>query len=192
MPLLCWLDQYYVTLLQWSWKRGILVSACPSMCLCICWSVDKIMSTLHFQQYLLDPFQFFASFQATSEGVLYVKIFTKLQNLKFFAGLLNLYLWLWLVLTWNERNLIWIDRIGLSWGGRGYSQNAGLLVALVSFYLNLSCCEIEIGQYPDCWCLGSLHYQVTQGRISPFDKRSTHYGQAVPYSNRDHGKDHLT
>ena len=36
---------------------------------------DRIVSTLYLQQYLLDPFHIYTSYQATSEGVLRVNLF---------------------------------------------------------------------------------------------------------------------
>ena len=43
--------------------------------LCVCLSVDGIMSALCLQQYLLDPFHIYPSYQANLECVLRVKSF---------------------------------------------------------------------------------------------------------------------
>ena len=51
--------------------RGILVSACLS----VHPSVDRIVSVLYLQQYFLDPFHAYISYQATPEGVSHGKIF---------------------------------------------------------------------------------------------------------------------
>ena len=54
--------------LQRSWKRGILVSPCPSVRLSVrpvCPSVDRIVSALYLQQYSSDPFHICTSYQAT-------------------------------------------------------------------------------------------------------------------------------
>ena len=56
-------------------KGGIRVSPCPSVCLSVCPSVDRIVSTLYLLQYSLDPFHIYTSYQATSDGVSYVKFF---------------------------------------------------------------------------------------------------------------------
>ena len=55
-------------------EAGYIVSPCLSVCL----SVDKIMSALYLLQYSPDPFHIYTSYQATSEGMLYVKIFFKI------------------------------------------------------------------------------------------------------------------
>ena len=57
----------------------------------VCPSVDRIMFALYLQQYLLDPFDICTSYQATSEGVLRVKLFVKFEIL---ANSWNLKLWL--------------------------------------------------------------------------------------------------
>ena len=48
---------------------GFTLSVCPSVHLSVCPSVDRIVSALYLQQYLLDPFHIHTSYQATSEGV---------------------------------------------------------------------------------------------------------------------------
>ena len=58
----------------------ILISPCP-----FCSSVDRIMSALHLQQYLLDPFPIYTSYQATSEGVSPLR-----SEFEFLANSLNL------------------------------------------------------------------------------------------------------
>ena len=46
-------------------------------------SVDRIMSALYLQQYSLDPFDIWTSYQATSEGVWGVRFVAKYKGLKF-------------------------------------------------------------------------------------------------------------
>ena len=79
---------------------GFTLSICLSVHLSVCPSVDRIVSALYLQQYLSDPFHICTSYQATSEGVLHVM---------FVSNLLNLYLWLCLLLTWDP---IWLNRMG--------------------------------------------------------------------------------
>ena len=57
--------------LQRSWKRGILVSPCLS----VCPSLGRIVSALYLQQYLSDPFHI-----CTAEGVSRVKFVSKFKN----------------------------------------------------------------------------------------------------------------
>ena len=69
-------------------KGGILISLCPSVfpsvslsfCPSFHPSVDKIVSALYLQQYSPDTFHIYTSYQETSEGVLHVKLFFKIQN----------------------------------------------------------------------------------------------------------------
>ena len=49
---------------------GFTLSACPSVC---GWNGVA----LYLQQYLLDPFHIYTSYQATTEGVFHVQIFAK-------------------------------------------------------------------------------------------------------------------
>ena len=65
------------------WFHLVHLSVCPSVCLPICLSVDRIVSPLYLQQYLPDPFHIYTSYQATSEGVSRVKFISKFQNLNF-------------------------------------------------------------------------------------------------------------
>ena len=60
------------TPLQQSWKGGILVSPCQSVCPSI---MDEIVSALYLPQYSLDPFHFYTSYQPTSEAVSCVELF---------------------------------------------------------------------------------------------------------------------
>ena len=113
-------------LLQRSWKGGILVSPCPSVRLSICPSVDGIVSALYLQQYSLDPFHICTSYQATSEGVSRVMPVSKLKNLQFFGAK-----FVTLTLSSFDLGSNMTQWYGLSWGGGGYPQNAGVLVVLV-------------------------------------------------------------
>ena len=69
--------------LQRSWKRGILLSPCPSLRLSVCPSVDKIVSALYLQQYSSDPFHICTSYQATAEGVSRLRSVSKFKNWNF-------------------------------------------------------------------------------------------------------------
>ena len=73
--------------------------------------LTKIMSALYRQQYSMDPFHIYTSYEA--ECMLCVNVIAKTFNLSF--------------LTWDP---IWINSMGSN-GAAGYSQNAGVLVALV-------------------------------------------------------------
>ena len=72
--------------LQRSWKGGILVSPCPS----VCPSVDRIVSALYLQQYSSDPFHISTSYQAPSKGVLHVMFVSKFKKFVILANSLNL------------------------------------------------------------------------------------------------------
>ena len=63
----------------WYWFHLIHLSVCQS--------VDRIVSALYHQQYLLDPFLIYMSYQATLEDVSHVKFISKFQVL---ANSLNL------------------------------------------------------------------------------------------------------
>ena len=58
---------------QRSWRgyTSFTLSVCPS----VSPSVDRMVSALYLPQYLLDPFHFYTSYQATSEGVPCIKFF---------------------------------------------------------------------------------------------------------------------
>ena len=60
---------------------GITLSVCPS--------VDRIVSALYIQQYLLDPFHICTSYQATSEGVV-CNVYFKTKKIEILANSLNL------------------------------------------------------------------------------------------------------
>ena len=47
----------------------VLISCCPSVRLSIHPSVNRIVSALYLQQYLLDPFHIYTSYPTTSEGM---------------------------------------------------------------------------------------------------------------------------
>ena len=85
------------------------------VCLSVCPSVDRTLSTLYFLQYSLDLFHIYASYQATSEGVSHMKFF---QNWKIWSfGKLFKFVTSTLIMGAK--------------GGGGYLQNAGVLVVLV-------------------------------------------------------------
>ena len=67
-------NKYAVQLASWQ-----LRSNSPKMS--VCPSIHRIVSALYLQQYLSDPFHICTSYQATSEGVSYVKFVTKFKNL---------------------------------------------------------------------------------------------------------------
>ena len=79
---------YYTPSLQRSWKGGILVSTCPSVCLSVCPCVDRIMSALYLQQYSSDPFHICTTIPATLEGVSHVMFVSKFKHLKFWRIIL--------------------------------------------------------------------------------------------------------
>ena len=110
---------------------SIHLSVRPSVCLsvrpCVRPSVDKTVSALYLPQYWSDPFHICTSYQATSEGVLRVRVIAKFQNLNFFQifGICDFdFVFLWPGI-WCE-SLVWVIM-----GRRGVSQNAGVLVVLV-------------------------------------------------------------
>ena len=61
------------------------------VCLSICPSVDRIVSALYLQQYLLDPFHIYTAYRATWEGVWCVTFFSKIKKLENLANALHLY-----------------------------------------------------------------------------------------------------
>ena len=73
-------------------KRGILVSPCPS--------VDRIVSALYLQQYTPDPFHICTSYQATSGGVSRIQFVSKFKNLWNFSKLFK-----FITLTLSSFNL---------------------------------------------------------------------------------------
>ena len=64
---------------------GFTLSVCPSVRLSICLSVDRVVSALYLQQYLLDPFHICISYQAILEGVLREMFVSKCKKLNFGA-----------------------------------------------------------------------------------------------------------
>ena len=98
---------------------GFTLSVCPS--------VDRIVSALCLQQYLLDQFHICTSYQATSDGVSCVMSISKLKKLKFWPILLIDFVFIWLGIQYDS--IEWV--IMRQWG---YPQNAGILVALVLNY----------------------------------------------------------
>ena len=88
--------------LQWSWKGGILVSPCPS----VCPSVDRIVSALYLQQYLPDPLYICTSFQATSEGVSCEKIVSKFEiwQILYIHNLNFVFFWLGI----QYESMVWV------------------------------------------------------------------------------------
>ena len=58
---------------------GCTLSVRPS----VCPSVDRIVSALYLQQYSLDPFHIYTSYQATSEGLSRIMFVSKFKHLKF-------------------------------------------------------------------------------------------------------------
>ena len=90
-------------------------------------SVDRIMSALYLQQYSLDPFDIWTSYQATSEGVWGVRFVAKYKGLKFWQileiGNFN-FVFLWLGIQYDS--IVWV--IMRRWG---YPQNEGVLVLVM-------------------------------------------------------------
>ena len=62
---------------------SVCLSVRLSMPPSICPSVDRIVSALYLQQYLLDPFHICTSYQVTSESASHVMLVSKLIKLKF-------------------------------------------------------------------------------------------------------------
>ena len=91
-------------------------------------SVPHPVSALQRLQFWLDPFHIYTSYHATSEGVSCVMFLAKLPNLHFwqFFKICNFdFVLFWLVI-WCD-SLVWVIM-----GRRGVSQNAGVLVVLVT------------------------------------------------------------
>ena len=59
------------------WFHHVCLSVCPSLCP----SLDRIVSALYLQQYLLDPFHIYTSYQAISEAVSHVKFVSKFKEI---------------------------------------------------------------------------------------------------------------
>ena len=99
-------------------------------------SVNRIVSAVYLQQYSPDPFDIYASYQATSDVSYF---FSKLKNLNFWQipkiCKFNFVLF-WLVIQY-ESIVIMGGGVGGGWvawgggGGGGYPHNAGVLVVLV-------------------------------------------------------------
>ena len=84
-PSFAWMVNCFIiptTSTKWR-RRGILVSSCLSVHPSVRPSLDRIVSALYLQQYSLDPFHIYTSFQATSEGVSPLNFFAKFLNLNF-------------------------------------------------------------------------------------------------------------
>ena len=90
--------------------------------------VRSVASTV----FWLDPFHIYASYKATSEGVLRAKFLAKCQNLKLwqFCRICNFDFVLFWLGIWCE-SLVWVIM-----GRRGVSQNADVLVVLVVPIIN--------------------------------------------------------
>ena len=98
-------DHLVIPLSQWSWGRVywfhlVHLSIHPSVCLSA--------SALYLQQYLSDRFHICTSYQATSEGVSYIRFISKLQNLKFWR-ILQIHNFDCLLLTLDP---IWLNNMG--------------------------------------------------------------------------------
>ena len=126
-----WTSVIIIPPAQWScW--GILVSLHPSICPSAHLSVLHPISALKRLQFWLDEFYIYTSYQATSEGVFHVKLSAQFQNWDFgqFFYIFNfdfVFFWLWI---WCE-SLVWVIM-----GWQGVSQNAGVLVVLVSVLIS--------------------------------------------------------
>ena len=92
-------------------------------------SVPHPVSALQRLQFWLDLFDIYTAYQATLEGVSRVKFLAKFQYFWQFFEICNFDFCL--VFTWD---LMWITSMG-NHGAAGVSQNAGILVILVTFYL---------------------------------------------------------
>ena len=100
-----WCDMLYPPL-QRSWKRGILVSPCPSARLSVWLWTESCPLCIFYNTHWIH-----------------------LIFVQFLAFFLNLHLWLCLILTGiRYESIIWIIV-----GRRGYSQNACVLVAVAVF-----------------------------------------------------------
>ena len=105
-------------------------------------SVPHPVSALQRLQFWLDPFHIYISYQATSEDVSHVKFLAKFQNLYFWQILkiCNFDIVLFSLGIWCE-SLIWVNTgwkhyhlaiAGDNHGAAGVTQNAGVLVVLVT------------------------------------------------------------
>ena len=155
--------------LQRSWKGGILVSRCPSVCLSVCPSVDRIVSALYLQQYWSDPFHICTSYQATSEGVPRIMFVSKLkiwnfgEFSKFVTLTLSFFLLVWLCLL-----LTWV----LMRGGVGRGGFANVCSQMTYHWLNY---EKLIAPYPD----NPLSRAPVQGANLGLHGLTTHHSRNV-------------
>ena len=100
-PLCTWLDLSW-TLSSWTFKISMLDFMGTFSCICGQNCVCSVSSTV-----LADPFHTYTSYQATSEGVLYVNVFlnSKIYSfgkfLKFVTLTLSCFDLFWLVLTFQ-------------------------------------------------------------------------------------------
>ena len=110
-----------------SMKLGILISPCPSVSPSLRPSVGRIMSTLYLLQYLPELYHIYTSYQATSDVVLRIKFLKKICSFgkvfKFIALTLSCFD-LGFNMNWS---VVWVIM-----GWRGYPQNAGVLVVLIT------------------------------------------------------------
>ena len=92
--------------LQRSWKGGILVSPCPSVCLSVCGqnSVRSVSSTI-----LIGPILYLHILSSNFRRCVTCKGCLKFQKFKNLANSLNVLLWLCLILTWDPT---WLNSVG--------------------------------------------------------------------------------
>ena len=108
---------------------GFTSSICPSVHPSVCPSVDRIVSTLDLQQFLLNPFHIYTSYRATSICVSHVQLISKLKSLKFWQilSICNfVFVSFWLGIQYES--IVWVIK-----RQRGYPQNVGGLVVLIIF-----------------------------------------------------------
>ena len=105
---------------QRSWKRGILVSPCPSVRLSVCPSVDRIVSALYLQQYSWDPLHL-AILSSNLRRCVMCKIC--LKNLKFWQ-ILEIcnsdFVFFWLAIQYDS--VLWVIMRGGGGGGEVSSE----------------------------------------------------------------------
>ena len=107
---------------------GFIISVHPSVRL----SVDRIVSALYLPQYSLDPFHIYKSYEAISEGVIYVMLYAKFQNLNFWQ-LFKICNWLGIQGIQYESKA-WVI---IGWRGIHRTQQFLLLYSLVVIRLEV-------------------------------------------------------
>ena len=150
--------------LQQSWRRGILVSPCPS----VCPSVDRIVSALYLQQYSSDPFHVCTSYQATSEGVSRVMFVSKFKNLKFWRILKFCnydFVFFWHGIQFDSIEWVIIRRQGVSSERRCSSCSSFDCCFSVIITGDIEGCLID-QIFTNTWCNNSFQHFWNQKTLS--------------------------